>query len=274
MKNNESENSTPRKKIGLLYIVVPSLVIIGLIAASFLLSEERFQITASIVVLVCVLVCVILSKFFDTISVGKIISLSNTVGEYKERNRTLETRNHQLTLQAFRITNSQQMSSVFAPGAVFSFVEASDKEIMKHKLELPKGSQRKDRNKIEGQVLEKYFKGQTGKMLRNVKVTSLQSIDPISDRLTIFDAYHNEDGEKFIEITWDASHSSFYDRLYVQLNKIYHYRKAKNPEAFLLLLIADISSEKNANGANKLKEHFLPAINTGLLRIDGVDLPQ
>lgn len=103
--------------------------------------------------------------------------------------------------------------------------------------------------------------------MQDVKVVSqFERFDPICNKTVIFDAYYdNFEKEMFIVIKPNRlSVVFFYERLYIMLNKVYHYKKIKNTNAMMLLLVAKLQEDdENINRhdfTERLKEYFSPAL--------------
>lgn len=126
-------------------------------------------------------------------------------------------------------------------------------------------------------------------ILRAKLVSKFDGIDPICDNQPIFDAYlESFDTETFIEVISASIHGTTLsrDRLYFLMNKLYMYKKISNKNVIFVLLLIEPDEEELANktgfdraryDGNKVKErytnYFLPAINSGLLRIEIIKFP-
>lgn len=264
------------------------LIIVGLIICSFAFSPSQYEITAGIITLVCILVIIALSNSFDNFSIGAILSISREAKENKEKVKKLEKEKSELLLKLVNINFQSQNASnnlIISEAAARSFVvqEANQDEIKEDKKEENttdniQKARKFDSEKLESLVLGKYYGiSKSPSILRNVKVvTQFQGVDPISDRPVFFDAYYNDSGKEcFIEITRN-NYSSFmlHDRLYIQLNKIYHYRNSKNSNAMLILLVAKFQEEEvtTSKGFERIKGYFAPAITSGLINIQYIEL--
>ena len=89
-KDNEMTEGNSKKSSWwqIAALIFTALLIVGLIVVNFF-SENRFVITSSIVFLTCLLVVVVLSKSFDSFSLG-FFSLKREVKENKEKIDKLE----------------------------------------------------------------------------------------------------------------------------------------------------------------------------------------
>lgn len=295
------ENNKNNKK-PIFEIIVLLIVIIPLIFISFICSSYKFEITASIIILICLLIVVLLSSSFDDFQIGKIISLKRNVSEYKVKNEKLENEKNELVKQLINFNIQSQHTSnmnfngisledlkkgIFIEKASETEIKDSkseeDKERVKNnKIESKEPEKVIDREKLEALVLKKCFGTiNFGSIINDVKVNNkFNDIDPISNRTVIFDAFFNDqDTERFIEIQQYIS-PMFYDRLYVMLNKIYHYRKIKNSNSNLTLIIpklpktAERSMRPSFYSTDRLKEVFFPAISSGLLNVLEVEITE
>lgn len=273
----------------IIVLLLLSLLIVGLIIGAFIFSSTKYEITAAIITLVCLLIIIALSNSFDNFSIGTILSISREAKDNKEKAEKLEKEKNELILKLVNINFQSQNASnnlIISDAVAKSLVvqKANPDEIKEDKKEestpehTPK-TRRIDSEKLESLVLEKYFGiSKSASILREVKVvTQFQGVDPISDRTVFFDAYYNDSGKEcFIEITRNNYSSiMLHDRLYIQLNKIYHYRNSKNSNAMLILLVAKLQDEEEVNtlrSFDRIKGYFAPAITSGLINIQYIEL--
>lgn len=270
-------------------LLLLSLLIVGLLLTNFIFSASgRFEISAPIITLICILLVIALSNSFDNFSIGKLITISRVAEESKKKAEKLEAEKNELILKLVNINfQSQSSSNNVIVGDVISksiaVQKANPDEVKESKneeiSEQINRSRRIDQEKLETLVLNKYFGvNKIVSILREVKVvTQFQGLDPISDKTVYFDAYQNESGkESFIEITrQNFSSIMFHDRLYIQLNKLFHYKNAKNTNASLVLLIAKTPEEEptpSFRSFDRIKNYFAPAITAGLLTIQYVEI--
>jgi len=270
-------------------LIFLSLLIVGLIVTSFIFaSPGKFEISVSIITLICILLIIVLSNSFDNFSIAKVITISRVAEESKKKVDKLEAEKNELILKLININFQSQSSSnnVFVGEAIAKSIavqKANPDEVKENKSEefsepAPR-TRRIDQEKFESLVLNKYFGvNKIDSILREVKVvTQFQGLDPISDRTVYFDAYQNDSGkESFIEITrQNFSSLMLHDRLYIQLNKLFHYKNAKNTNATLVLLIAKTPEEESTpsfRSFDRIKGYFAPAITSGLLTIQYVEI--
>lgn len=292
MNNNKGEEKPIFEIIVLLIIIIPLIVI------SFIYSIYKFQITIPIIILVCLLVVILLSARFDNFQIGKIFTLNKNISEYKAKNEKLEEEKNELVKQLINFNlQSQHTSNMNFNGIPWDEIKRGisvekatpedikdnkteeEKENIKNKSELKETNKIINRTKLEALAIKKCFGTiNYGSIVTSVKVNTnkFNNIDPISNRNIIFDAFYNDNEvERFIEVASSAMSSIFWDRLYVMLNKVYHYRKIKNSNSNLTLIIAKLPESENRRQLyyiDRLKEIFLPAISSGLLNILEVEI--
>ena len=108
-------------------------------------------------------------------------------------------------------------------------------------------------------------------VMRDVTLASqFNSVDPISDKMEVFDAFaKNGAQEIFIEVRNARSFGpSFRANLYIKLSKIRHYCIARRVDAHLdLLLVKSDFDNYNQKSQELLYRDFSPALKAGLLQI-------
>lgn len=265
-------------------LIFTALLIVGLIVVNFAFSENRFVITSSIVFLTCLLVIVVLSKSFDSFSLG-FFSLRREVKENKEKIDKLENYVFQ------SINNNQQMKNrsdnkmtVNFPSSLNVKDMEKDEKEKEEKLQQEEqqeenirrktiSNRRVDREKFAELLLNTYIKQNSlsdAVVRKDVKITDkILDTDFISNRPIAFKAYlQNADKELFID-TFQSSAISFllsYDRIYVKVSKVLNYRSVQNTNAKMVCLIGKPDFEEE-NRYSKLETYFSPAINNKLLDI-------
>jgi hypothetical protein len=208
--------------------------------------------------------------------------MSKDADENKERVKELQKEKDELILKLVNF-NSQTSSFIINNGTPNSgnnlAVKTVDEEEKKKLSEQENpaeqtAAKRLNREKFESLLLKNYF-GTSKKnyISRDVKIVEeLQDIDCISNRSILFDAYIKENNsETFIVIRKNSVSSLlFYDKLYVQLNKVLLYRNARNTNARLLLLLSN-GTDSAENHNSQLEVYFKPAIQNKLLEIAYID---
>ncbi len=275
-------------------IIITSLLIISLIVLNFIFSEKRFQITSSIIICLCLLIILVLSKSFDNFSIGKIISISREAKKNEEKVCKLEKEKESLLLQlntsvfqnmqlASLSFQHQNNSNIFNIGDLYNVKKDSPDTEAENNPEDSVSKQEKknsfkerelDRKKIISCILKKRFKNED--ITEGVSIVrSLPLTDAISIKPVHFDAYFidNSNSEKFVTIIncfLTSSPISYHDKVYIQLNRIINYNLSRNSNAKLHLLLA-IEEGRNINDDN-LQTYLTPAQNSNLLTIEHIYL--
>src|SRR5699024_5128019 len=101
--------------------------------------------------------------------------------------------------------------------------------------------------------------------------------DPIMEKNIIFDAYvKTMESEVFIEVKVNYDVYIWIYNLYYLISKVYHYVKANNVNAKLILVLPNLpdsySNSKSETGLQRLYNTFAPAIKNGLLEIKVFDV--
>ena len=131
-----------------------------------------------------------------------------------------------------------------------------------------------NREIVEKYILEKYFGiEKKDSIVQYVKlVDSVQDIDSISRKPVYYDAYLKDSTQEFfIEIINILQPTiDLHNRLYVQLNKVLAYKKAKNSNVHFVLILAiekGFVPNQIESAINRITDSFQPAINHDLLKI-------
>ncbi|MGI0154409.1 hypothetical protein ACQ661_12220, partial [Pseudidiomarina sp. WS423] len=138
---------------------------------------------------------------------------------------------------------------------------------------------RVDWRKVELVAMQKYVM-QKGIHAANViseakLVTQFHGIDPVSNHQPIFDGYYkNEDKEIFIEFRPNRGfHMILRERLYMMLSKLNHYQNVKGVSVHLDFVWLNIpEDENNYRSSDRFMQDFEPAIASGLLRINEIEI--
>lgn len=277
-----SEENSKKSSCGqIVALILTALLIVGLIVVNFVFSENRFVITSSIVFLTCLLVIVVLSKSFDSFSLG-FFSLRREVKENKEKINNLEKFVFQSNIMQMQHTSNNVVTQFVQP------IDSNDKEKFDKEEEQQEEEAKKkinntrprlDREKFTKFLLKKYLEQNhlSCTPVYGVKIADeISNTDPISNRPILFSAYLKDvDTELFVDIFQSRIFGLFmyYDRIYVKLSKVLNYRNAKNANAKMLCLIGKPDSEEKA-GDSKLEPYFLPAISNKLLDIVSIPYTQ
>ncbi len=274
-------------KGSIIALSLTALLLVGLIICSFLFSPQKFIISSSIIILVCLLIILVLSNSFDKFSILKILSISREANENKEKIKILEKEKSEILLKLLNLNFQSQSSStnisINQPDKNKIMVENLNSEEIAQKAkenedDVSKGQKdykRLDTGKFENMILKKYFGlSKNNSILHEVKVVDqFQDVDSISNKPVYFDAYLKEDNDEiFIDIRKGRMSSIIsHDKIYVQLNKILAYRKIKNSNTKLLVLIARQKDSKNDKYDYNIDRFFEPAKKIGLLNLVDVE---
>lgn len=281
-------------------VVALVIFITWIIAYSFLLSEPKGAISTGIISLLVLLVVIVLSENFDNFSVGKLLSMSR---EIKNKEHSIQKLNTENTgLRRDLVTMMTSISQVQSSTNIIGFPEdiakkigverASEDEVSEKiteenedtpangKTENRKINYRQLRNLAFAKFLAKRGLSDFDLIKEAKLVSQFSGIDAVSNAHPIYDGYINTgESEIFIEVKAYRSSSliSARDRIYLMLNKIYLYNKIKNANAHMNLILVPLTQhnsipEKSRRQADKLKEHFEPAIARGVLRIIELDM--
>lgn len=287
-------------------IIAFSALLVWMVYASFTKSASPFTINAGIITLIAIITIVILSESFNNLSIGQLISLSRQKEKIEKDNEKLSQDNANLNLQivqmaqivtSFKQTqiNSNTPTYIFTQPQNLGVVQAPQEEkISESAVEesatakdvVPEETRRlssyirsKTYRKIEELSLNKYREINNLPILdfqKDVKFSeAFEKIDPIMERGIIFDGYLSTPSkEYFFEVrVGNISNPMFWDRLYIMLAKILFYRQAKNIQAELTLINAEIPEEmadRHYNSPERFFQTFQPAIANNLLKIETI----
>ena len=276
------ENGRKVSKGFVLSLVLVSLLIAGLVAGTFLLSENKFEITTPIISLLCLLVILVLSNSFDYFCFGKLVRISRQADIDKNTINRLENEKWELCMKIMNINlQSQSSSTIIYNSFTTEKMNDADKQNEKAEEEINNELQTKtiDRKKIDKEafrdlILKKHFgTSKQDKISKDIKIVEqFQNVDSISNKPVFFDGILYEDyKEVFIVVLKSVSPLLFHDKLYVQLNKIFSYKVSKKIDAKLLLLIPIESNSENNNRWDSFKNYFMPAISNNLLSVEFVN---
>ncbi|WP_066628203.1 LapA family protein [Labilibacter marinus] len=273
-------------------ILMLSLLITVLISYNFFIAKPQGEISNGLVTLIMLLIIVVLSEAFDNISFGKILSLNREVKEKSKEVKELKVEKEGL-LNMLVNNISVQTQSVGISGNELKEIltvikadperieeETKEKEDLHGEEDTTPNKKRLDIRKFEKTVLNQFIEANNyTNYLFNEQVTfskSFNNVDPISRISPIFDGYiETSDSEIFVEVKPRISKYNR-DYLYLRLSALYHYRKAKNIKAYLLLILVelpeDLENSSPSNTNEKALQHFEPAIELGLLKVKTMKL--
>lgn len=260
-------------------ILLLSILISGLIICTFILSENKYIITESIIILICLLVILILSNSFDYIHFGKYFELSKRVKEGNEKITQLKESSDALYAQfvnmSFQNTQAGTVNNYYQLKETDPITQQKEQEEEQKNNDVDKFNKRFNIRLFQNLILDKFsgtaLKDKLKKSMSLVEEAT-QPIDQISIREVSFDALLEENNKLlFIDVMKGQAYSFYYDRVYVKLNKILCYTRTTKKKAQLLLLIPkELNAEKENRDSFFLK-NFAPAIQNNLLRIEYVE---
>ncbi len=281
---NENKNINWFSRI---LIIVLGLFIGSMIFYNFYIKEIG-NITNGLIFLICLLIIVLLSEIFDDLSFGKLLSLKKNITEKKEEIKDLKVEkqnllnviltnlNFQSQSQSMGISSSDLKDIIKVIKADPEKVKEADKEKEEELEKITKErSSRKtvDFRKLESIGFERFIKeNDFEKFILNEQI-QVGSKDPISAFNPVFDGYLNTDNsEIFIEVKLQRAGLMFRETIYQRLMNIYFYRKLKKSNAYLQLILIEMpedeANHRIRNMEEKIKKDFLPAYETGLLKIE------
>lgn len=274
-------------------IVLFCLLLASMIAFSYFGVEPKGQINSGIVTLLLLLLILVLSESFDNFSIGKLISVTREAKRKEKEVQKLEKEKSELLSQLITISSTQhqtqQHTNVYGDyhaGKGASVERASEQEVEAKASdersrvgEVQNPEYRVDWRKVELVAMQKYVM-QKGIHAANViseakLVTQFHGIDPVSNHQPIFDGYYkNEDKEIFIEFRPNRGfHMILRERLYMMLSKLNHYQNVKGVSVHLDFVWLNIpEDENNYRSSDRFMQDFEPAIASGLLRINEIEI--
>ena len=295
------------KKI-LMYIFVAllSVIMLGMAIGSFLLGEPKYQITEGAVIIFALIAVLLVFDTVESLSVGNVLSLNKKIKEKDKEVERLNGENVQLRNQFFSMIsnsfNSKASSQIIIDASKgFMIQQAEQNDIdrereavqdIEHKEVPSTTTTRYNRSKImhsmEQLLLARFIEDNDvpkEQIQKDIKIASISAgIDPIIERDIIFDAYLRRPiDEIFIEVSLiNNPHSVIDYRLYFMISKIYHYARANQVKAKMVLLVPVYSKEyidtkpewlrwSDPNALlDRLKTIYAPAILNGLLDVVGI----
>lgn len=278
-------------------IVVAGLAIfiLGLIAASFFKGQPSFTISPGLIILTLIVVVLALSESFNSFSIGKLFSLSRDVSKAETSAAEVKRENADLRQSLIQVAThiqSQVNTTIQAHGTdllqLLRLVKADKDEVKDDEECPPQEPQKPDKvpsfrifREVERIALDKFAEKNAiapENILRDMKFAdTIQGIDPISNRPVTFDGYLNvNQKEQFLDVRiYDRISPMLIDKLYVMLSKVLLYRTIKKAPVELILILAKIPQEdvrSQINSTDRFIGYFQPAIASGLLRVDIVDI--
>ena len=259
------------------------------------------------IVVILIDVILILSESFDNFSIASLFSAKKEIKEKsneidKVNRENSELRNQLLTLVSTSISSQNRNTNIFGvPNEMLPFgIEQSNEKMKKssekeeemeiendshkndkHDCKSDTASRRKINQEIENLIFNKFVEERSiaqNAIIRDVQFTErFIGTDPIMEKNIIFDAYvKTVESEVFIEVKVNYDVYIWLYNLYYLISKVYHYGKANNVNAKLVLVLPNLpdsySNGKHETGLQRLYNTFAPAIKNGLLEIKVFDV--
>lgn len=298
-------------------VVIVSVIMLGIACCSFIKGEPPYTISDGIIYIFLIIVVLLISESFETFSIGNLITLKKEVKEKEKEVTKLSTENRELRNQVLSVVstslnNKNQNAAFFGFDTAFAKMfrvepatekESENKENIEDEMLSPQ--ENTDKQARQSHMNRSKFMRETEELALNkfidktdVKSYAFQKdvkfseqfigIDPIMDKNIIFDAYIRRPlDEVFIEVRFNSQNIQMDFRLYYMISKIYHYSKANQVQAKMIILIPKLpkayhdeyfgNSMMNRNpekNMERLTECFLPAIKSGLLEIMEMDITE
>ena len=236
-----SQTSEKEKSIWSVILLILTCVFISVLIAISFFSKKKYKLSSSLIVSLCLLVMLVLSDTFSSISILNLIKASKTAGD---------------GIESINENEKKQKNA----------------EKKKEYDKIDKDNHvRIDNDKFSKMILTKYYgESKINKIKNDIKI---EENDFISNKPMFFDAYLEEGKqETFILIRKNMKFSLFFhDVLYVKLNRLLSYMNSRKTKVHLLLLLATTEGEKTTKQLDSLKEYFTPAQANKLLEIKSVN---
>lgn len=278
-------------------IIALGLFLAAIIIVSFILVPPPFRITAGIITLLAMMIILALAESFHNFSLGKILTLSREREQAESEKAEAKRENAELRQSLIQVAThiqSQVNTTIQAQGSdllqllgvVKAAREEKEEEDKQEAEDIPTRPASIPSYRLLPQVetlaLAKYtakYGLSSPDIVRDIRFTeAFECIDPISNRPITFDGYlKTPQKEYFIEVKTQRNMvgSVLWDRLYVMLSKVLLYKKTKNVQAELVLIIAKLPEESDSRPAyptDRFTSWYQPAIAGGILRIETIDV--
>lgn len=278
-------------------IIALGLLLASIILASFILVLPHYRITAGIITLLAMMIILALAESFHNFSLGKILTLSRNIERVESEKSEAKRENLELRQSLIQVAThiqSQVNTTIQTQGAdllqllgvVKAPKEEKEEEDKQEAAEIPARpasvSSYRLLPHVETLALAKYtakYGLSSPDIVRDIRFTeAFECIDPISNRPVTYDGYlKTPQKEYFIEVKTQRNMMGnvMWDRLYVMLSKVLLYKKTKNVQAELVLIIAKLPEQSDSRPTyptDRLISWYQPAIAEGILRIETVDV--
>lgn len=256
---------------------------------------ENYNITWKTIICFALLIVLVLSESFDSLSIPKIISLSRTIKEKEDENKQLKEYNNKIMSYMANIhtSNSNQQNLYVAPISKESSSNINDvdknikefdesKENMNIQETRIKMRERfKYRHSTEMALLKKAMTGKKTPQYNVILTNNSFSNSKIMKDEIVFDACVFENGENhFYQVSLCSGYIDNFHSLYRYLEMVDNYQKYTNIPSKLILLIPNSDSKLKEkigdmfqiNYVDRIKKKFSPAINNNLLEIKEIKI--
>ncbi len=289
-------------------IIILSVFIGVLVVLSFFLSKNSYEITTGIVICISLIVVVVLSQYFDNLSIPKVITLSKNLKNAENEKNKLQEQNIELVKQIVNVKMTNQQSSYMNVqlNTDNNISAVNDKE--KDELDGECNSEEDNKNTritnkvssshvsdmefsryrraIKSFVLLKYLNKSNYDAKYNVRLSINDGLDSVSKKMSVcFDALCESDIKcDFIDVILCIpsilSRRYLYE-LYYKMDNVKKYRFSNNSLANIVLVVPTFdkslenisSSFRNSDFIlSQIKNMFENEILTGLLTIKQVNI--
>lgn len=282
------------KKNNIRGLVIFVIVFISIVVIINFIYYESYNITWKTIICFALLIILVLSESFDSLSIPKILSLSRTVKEKDEENKQLKDYNAKIMSYIASINSNNSNQQHLYVGSISKESSKNIDSVDKTFKELDDVKENenittnfiKDREQIRERIKYKQAleiallkKAMTDKInpQYNVILTnnSFSNSKIMKDEI-VFDSCVYEDGfNYFYQVSSINGLIGYYRSLYRYLEMVDNYQKYTNIPSKLILLIPKTDSklkEKTGditylNYVERITKKYSPAINNGLLEI-------
>lgn len=302
-----------KKKWIYIFIAVLSAIMVGMAITSFFCSEPPFVITTNIIVVFVIIAILLVFDSIESLSIGDVFTLKKKVKEKESEIEKLNEENSQLRNQFLSVMtttfNSKMSNQIYLGdyGKGLEVKSASEDEVEKEKesdvisnepiknesgTKSTRFSRVRFTRAVEQFLIDKFAKENdidVSHMRKDIKITgALAKADPLIDKDIMYDAYLRRPiDEIFIEASLITNYHMVMDyKLYFMISRIYHYSKANQVKAKLVLVVPKYSKKYIESKPDwlrygdpselivRLKELYSPAIENGWLEIVEIDVSQ
>lgn len=277
---------------------------------SFFCAEPNFSITTNIIAIFVIVAILLVFDTVESLSISNVLTLKKKVKEKETEVSRLNNENIQLRNQFISMSstlNNQTLNQINLGdyGKGLEVKSASEDEIKQEKAvnAIVDGSSKgqtvvhnarfngaRFASEFEKLLIDKFAAKNNldvTNLRKDIKITGVISkTDPIIDKDIMYDAYLRRSvDEVFIEISLVSNYHMMMDyRLYFMISRVYHYSKANQVKAKLVLVVPRIPKDyieskpewilrnNPSQVVSRLKKLYSPAIENDLLEIEEIDV--